>query len=236
MMHGFDVRIENDEGFRIAADNAETMLATLDLPLVRMATNVQRVEHAWDDVVGAVLASCFHLLQPNARAALIGSEFPYHLLVGPGWSSHPLADPLLSSASLRIVHDGAGFTRPEKIQAIAEWQAAMENLVVCWEGRNPGRNCSRCSKCVRTILVFRALGLPLPKSFEDVSDADIRGLGPLKAPQQATLRQLLDVIDERGLTGSWVRATRSIYYRGKARDQLRTLTGHASRRAQALLR
>jgi hypothetical protein len=212
------------------------MLSTLGLPLIRIATNVQRVEHAWDDVVGAVLASCFHLLQPNARTALIGSEFPYHLLVGPGWSSHPLVDPLLSSAALRIVHDGAGFTRPDKIRTIAVWPTVMKNLVVCWEGRNPGRNCSRCSKCVRTILAFRALGLPLPESFEDVSDADIRAIGPLKAPQQATLRQLLDVIDERGLTGSWVRVTRSIYYRGKRHDQLRVLTDHARRRARALLR
>jgi hypothetical protein len=236
MMHGFDVPIEEDGGFRAAADTAEAMLTTLGLPLIRMATNVQRVEHAWDDVVGAVLASLFHLLQPNARVALIGSEFPYHLLVGPGWSSHPVTDPLLSSASFRIVHDGAGFTRPEKIQAIAEWQAVMENLVVCWEGGMPGRNCSRCSKCIRTILVFRALGLPLPASFEDVTDADIRALGRMKAPQQATLRQLLDVIDERGLTGSWVRATRSIYYRGKRHDQLRVLTDHARRRARSLLR
>ena len=236
MMHGFDFPIAEDEGFRVAADRAEAMLATLGIPLIRLASNIQKVEQAWDDVVGAVLASCFHLLQPNARVGLIASEFPYHLLAGPGWSSHPVADPLLSSASLRIVHDGAGFTRPQKIQAIAEWPAGMKNLYVCWEGPRTGLNCSRCSKCVRTILAFRALGLPLPEGFQDVSDADIRALGPLKGPPQLVQRQLLDVIDERGLTGSWVRAARSVYYRGRGRDHLRVLTGHARRRARALLR
>jgi hypothetical protein len=235
MLHGFDFPVAEPQGFGVAADNAEAMLATLGVPLVRVASNVQRVEHAWNDVVGAVLASCFHLLQPNARAALIGAEFPYHLLVGPGWSSHPLADPLLSSSALRVIHDGAGFTRPEKIRAISDWPAAMEHLLVCWEGPRTGFNCSRCSKCVRTILAFRALGLPLPGCFRDVSDADIRAIGPLGPMQRNVQRQLLDVIDERNLTGSWVRATRSIYYRGMLYDHFRRVKGQVRRRAGAAL-
>ena len=35
---------EEPEGFAAAADKAEAMLADLDLPLVRMTTNVRRVE------------------------------------------------------------------------------------------------------------------------------------------------------------------------------------------------
>ena len=229
MVRGFDMPADEEEGFAAAADKAEAQLATIGLPLVRMATNVRVVEHAWDSTVGAGIASCLHLLQPNARVAIIPASVPYDLPIR--WGSDPLTDPLLSSESLPVIHDGGGFTRPEKIQAISEWPAAMEALRVCWINPVRDRNCGKCGKCIRTILVFRALGLGLPPCFdEDVTDAEIRAMGRIDHLTQPFQRMVLDVIDERGLTGSWVRPTRSVYYRSRRRDLTDLAVDHARRR------
>jgi hypothetical protein len=217
MAHGFDVPIEKTAEFDAAADGAESMLATLGIPLVRMATNVRHVEHAWDDLVGPALASCLHLLQPNARAGLIPASYPYSRL--PLWGSHPVSDRLLSSAAFPIEHDGGAYSRDDKIEVIADWPAALAGLRVCWEKPLHGRNCGSCVKCVRTILAFRALGLGLPECFDaDVTDDQIRALGRLDRHGRESLRILLDSVERTACSGSWVRAVRSVYYRNVLRD------------------
>src|SRR5262245_38372348 len=152
MVHGFDIPIEETEEFEAAAADAESTLATLDLPLVRVTTNVRHIEHAWDDLVGAAVASCLHLLQPNASAGLIAASYPYDRL--PLWGSDPFSDRLLSTAAFPVDHDGGGFSRDEKIAVLAEWPTSLRSLRVCWNGRLRTRNCGTCVKCVRTILGF----------------------------------------------------------------------------------
>ena len=216
--------------FESAFRRAETILSSLGVPLIPVVTNVRHIEHAWDDMMSAGVASCLALLQSQARTGLVPAEFAYHLV--PRWGAHPLTDPLLSSDSFRIVHDGAGFTRPEKIETIADWPEALANLRVCWAGTHRDRNCGRCSKCVRTIMAFRAVGLPLPPCFEhDVTNRQIRALGRLDRAEQRTQRALLDTVAERGVQGSWVRAARSLYYRSRRRDLIDLAVGHVRRRA-----
>lgn len=220
MVHGFDIPIEKEQGFRAAADKAEAMLATLDLPLIRMSTNVQRVEHAWDDIAGPAVASPLHLLQPNGSLGLIAGSEPYQFIQTWRWGSHPVSDPLLSSDAFPIVHDGGGFTRPKKIELLTEWPAAMRHLRVCWAGRNYGENCGRCEKCIRTILMFRVSGAGLPKCFPaDVTDRQIRRL-TIGHGELPGWRQLLDAVEENGETGTWVQAAKTVYYRSKGREQL----------------
>jgi hypothetical protein len=229
MAHGFDIPIAEDEGFKAAADKAEALLATLGLPLVRMASNVREVEHAWDDMMAAPIASCLTLLQPNSRIGLIPSSEPYHYL-GPHWGTGPLIDRLLSSTSMRIVHDGAGFSRPEKIREIGEWPAAMRDLRVCWKGVHRDRNCCRCSKCALTILGFRAVGLGRPSCFpEDVSDRHIRTISWVYPPD---VRQVLDAANERGVSVSWVGALRASYDRAVRHVRLATLRDVLGRRVR----
>jgi hypothetical protein len=81
---------------------------------------------------------------------------------------------LLSSASFPIIHDGAAFTRFDKVRVISQWPAALQYLRVCLRGKERDKNCCRCRKCVRAILYFRFVGRGLPPSFEqDVSDLQL---------------------------------------------------------------
>jgi hypothetical protein len=71
-------------------------------------------------------------------------------------SSHPYIDPLWSTETLTFVHD-APITRIEKLKKISESQFALDLLRVCYQGHS--YNCSKCPKCVRTMLSIHLLGL-----------------------------------------------------------------------------
>jgi hypothetical protein len=229
MAHGFDIPIE-DDGYGAAADSAEAMLASVGVPLVRVATNVRHVEHAWDDAVGAAVASVLHLLQPNAQVGLVPGSMPPDLQVL--WGSNPISDPLLSSDPFRIVEDGPSITRPEKVKAIAEWPAAMEGLRVCWASPHRDRNCGRCGKCVRTIMCFRAVGVPIPSSFErEPTDAEIRRQPPLDRLSQPFHRMPLDAATQAGIDDGWVRAARKVWRRTKRHELLNAVRAHFRRLA-----
>lgn len=74
-------------------------------------------------------------------------------------SMHPLTDPLLSTEALHVVHHGGESNRFEKVSAIAGWKETWPLLRVCDHPTRPSidvttgavNNCSRCTKCVRTM-------------------------------------------------------------------------------------
>lgn len=71
--------------------------------------------------------------------------------------SHQDIDPLWSTEALEFIHYGA-ISRLEKLQYIAEKsQLALDLLRVCYQGKS--YNCSKCAKCVRTIISLNLLGL-----------------------------------------------------------------------------
>jgi hypothetical protein len=73
------------------------------------------------------------------------------------WGSHPVTDPLWSTETVRIVHDGiAG--RPAKLRRVGQDPAALALLRVCFQAYN----CGTCEKCLRTRFALRALGLRSP--------------------------------------------------------------------------
>lgn len=63
--------------------------------------------------------------------------------------------PLLSTDQLRIESSGAGVTRQNKLKKVAEYEPSYKSLNVCIK---EAHNCSRCEKCIRTMLGLDALG------------------------------------------------------------------------------
>jgi len=68
-------------------------------------------------------------------------------------------DPLWSSSATEIVHHGADRWRAEKLREIARHEVVRDHLRVCWENRARDANCSRCEKCVRTMLTLAQAGV-----------------------------------------------------------------------------
>lgn len=164
-VHGFDISLDDVKGFSGAAKKAAESLNDLGLTLLIVKTNIRKTFPInWEHYCGAALASVLCGLKNYAGAGLIGSSDSYERL--PPWGSHPMTDPLLSSGNFRVIHDGSGFNRTEKLKVIAKWPLGIQNLRVCWEGDQTDRNCGSCEKCVRTRMNFLVAGIVNPSCFD----------------------------------------------------------------------
>ncbi|MBN2435952.1 MAG: hypothetical protein JXK07_11870 [Spirochaetes bacterium] len=217
-VHGFDIPLSREDYYENAYKNVQLQLKSLSIDLYRVRTNFKDISVFWPHAFGSGVASVLSLFQKRYAAGLIAQGVPYssydHLVEG----SNPLTDPMLSSASFPIIPDGGGFRRSDKIKVISEWTEGMKYLRVCWEGEQKDKNCCKCEKCIRNILTFRALGLPLPPAFPtDVSDERIYRLGPLK---EITISVGYSVIlKEASIRGmeneNWVRALKKAIHRSR---------------------
>ena len=190
-IHGFDISLSRVEAYNRAVDRGKNILESLGVALIPMAMNLKQLEDNWDHSHGAALASCLMLLQGGFSAGLIASSAPYSAIT-PESGSNPVTDWLLGSASFPIIHDGAGFTRFDKVHMLAHWPSALQNLRVCQRGAERDKNCCRCRKCVRTILYFRFVGCGLPPCFEqDASDFQVL---ITKYPNQSGITILREIL------------------------------------------
>ena len=220
MVHGFDIPVEQEEIFARAAQKSQIMLSSLGMELIPMATNFRKViKLNWEDVFGTAIASCLHLLQKGYNTGLIPASYPYRDITLP-YGSNPLTDPLLSSQSFAIIHDGAIFARLGKIKEIHEWDEALANLRVCWQGEQKDRNCGRCEKCIRNILNFRALGYGLPSCFEqDVTNKQIINL-KLRGAGLDGIEGLIELIKINQISGFWVKVLKLTVLKNRILESL----------------
>lgn len=203
MIHGFDIPLESPHFFKQAVERGGKMLASLGVELIPLATNFRQLSLNWEESFGTGIASCLTLLQGCYSQGIIASSFPYEALSFP-YGSNPVTDRLLSSQAFSILHDGASFNRIEKIRELVSWQEALQYLRVCWQGPNPDRNCSSCEKCIRTILIFRLIGVDLPPCFsKEPSNSQICNIrvqgGPLTEMERVFKAAL-----QAGVSDSWV--------------------------------
>ena len=206
MVHGFDIPLDQRDVFNRAAEKSAKMLTSQNMKLISLATNFKNLGDDWEDAFAAATASCLMMLEGGYSVGLFGSSEPYHSLVLP-WGSNPVTDGMLSSDTFQIIHDGAAFTRNEKVREIANWPEALQYLRVCWQGAQKDRNCGYCEKCIRTILNFRVMGVDLPQCFEqDVSDSQIVRISRLNAAQIAEYTQILSAAKTASISKSWVKA------------------------------
>jgi hypothetical protein len=92
----------------------------------------------------------------DVERIIIPSSYPYH--DPKPWGSHWDLDPLWSSQRLAVEHADATFRRGKKVAAIADHRAVQRHLHVCAGFKSRTGNCSRCEKCVRTMIAFSMCG------------------------------------------------------------------------------
>lgn len=110
----------------------------------------------------------------------------------------PIMQPLFSTEGLRFQSAGAGLSRLEKVSLISNNSDTWTRLDIC-VGRKDlrhtgkGINCSRCWKCVPTILLLEALGKV--DHFESIFDLEY---------YRANRNRLLQAtVDRAHMTGMW---------------------------------
>ncbi|MBA3993115.1 MAG: hypothetical protein C0469_06260 [Cyanobacteria bacterium DS2.3.42] len=168
-VHGFDIPLDQSEAFDRASERIGKTLASLDVRLITMSTNLQELNIEWDDTHIAGVASALMLFKKTFCEGLVPSGPSYHKMLIP-WGSSPITDHLLSSNSFAIVHDGAGFKRVEKRELLEGWEEGFQNLRVCFLADHRDKNCGRCSKCLVDMLDAFRTGKRIPASFPEFTD------------------------------------------------------------------
>lgn len=169
---------EGEEGERIyrgRLKTAETFCRDNGYPLVTVNSNLQDVVDQ-NHFLTATYSAAFAILALQKMWRLY-----YLASAGNDYEAFTLKDndrncsedyelfllPLLSTEQTRIESSGAGVTRQNKLKRIVDYTPSYKSLNVCVKEAD---NCSRCEKCIRTMIGLDALG-QLEK-YKDVFDLD----------------------------------------------------------------
>ncbi len=182
MIHGFDAPLDRPDQFAGMRRRAEPLAERLGIPLHVVATNsVTTGGKAWPQAaIPLTVAALAHFSDRHAMALVAGGA-PYGT---PRFSlTHAgIADTLAGNDHFRVVVDGEGYGRADKIEVLAPYRDILGGIKVCWEGGDPARNCGECEKCVMTRLSFLAAGVPdapcfdTPLTIGHVARLDIRSV------------------------------------------------------------
>ena len=230
MVHGFDIPLERTEEWRNARHKSQVICSALGVELFTVRTNWRQLGINWEDGFGAGLASVLTLFADHFKGGLIALDRDYVLLTP--WGTTPLTLPMFSSGRFKIIGDGGGFTRSDRVALISDWEEGCHHLRICWEGPLKDRNCCTCEKCIQTILNFRVVKGSLPGCFErDVTPAQIKSM-PIRNDGNALhLQDILDHVRSSSTASeNWVRALKRRVFRYRASKMLRSLrdlTGQA---------
>lgn len=157
-VHGFDIPIDDTDGFAAASTAARRITDEIGVPLVSMRTNWKQVaDPHWEMTFGTALAGVLHHFTDRAGVACVAADNTYPQTIIP-WGTNPVTGPLLSSRRMRLLHTGAGIGRTQKCEVLGHLESVRTGIRVCWAGQDLGRNCGRCEKCVRTKVNFMAGG------------------------------------------------------------------------------
>lgn len=224
LVHGFDIPLDDEGSMQLAYDKGRLVLDGVGVRLYRLKTNLKKaIRLDWEMFHGAAIASALMQFSEDFDQGLIGSSGPYDALEIP-WGSNPLTDHLAGGGAMSIVHDGAGNSRNDNINALAGWPLAADHLRVCWRNADASRNCGVCEKCIRTALAFLAHGHAIPKSLKaDITADDILACRTSSNVHVARFRQLRDLALKNGISAPWVDAIGMKLEAGMSKRQRRSM-------------
>jgi hypothetical protein len=217
LVHGFDVDLANSSALQELVERTEPVRVLTGARLCIVRTNSRELRlQKWEDSCGAQLAACLHLFSSQFSHALIGGSDAYDELWLP-WGTNPVTDHLLSGGQMAIVHDGASFCRTAKLASLSRVPVALQSLKVCWQGKDQGRNCGVCEKCVRTQLNLMAVGVTDAPCFD--RPLDPRRIRQLAIDTDLVLAELTSIVEygeRQHIDADWFRALRRRVQEGRS--------------------
>jgi len=196
---GLDMPLFKRDAYERLTARLERIAGQLGARLIRMATNVRETRWGrlpWESyAAGGVLSASMLLLETRFGAGLIPSAID--IRVPYPSATHPLTTPLYSASTMRIFYDGSSHSRAEKIEALAGERIVLDNLHVCFVGQDThgqdDANCSRCGKCLRTMLALDALGKLRECPMFDLSGYSVELAGRMECVRPTTRYYVQDV-------------------------------------------
>jgi len=194
---GLDVPLTEKSALKRVSKSNRGVARAMGIRYHRIESNVRyflrHTDVGWGfEGHGAGLASIATLLSPRYGKFLIPSTHAESVQIK--WGSHPDLDPLWSTKSTEVIHDGGAATRVGKVTRIAAEPLAQQFLRVCYM-QHQQDNCGRCMKCLRTMATLELLGhLDDFQTFQKTLDvskvADLRLVTPNDFVQFRDLAEL----------------------------------------------
>jgi hypothetical protein len=159
---GYDFALDDTTRMSAVRRSLETVAREVGARPVVIRTNLR--DHPlmqsapWERAHGGALAALGHLLDDSIGTLRIASSIQIQKRLH-AWGSHYELDRFWSSSRLSVEHVGAEFRRRQKLAALAAHPLPRRHLRVCWQNRSSEGNCSRCEKCLVTMLVLHELGV-----------------------------------------------------------------------------
>lgn len=151
-VHGFDVWLYETEFRKLMDDHIGKVATELGKELILVETNIHEFCDRYKDWTfyhTSALASIAILLCNNFDKIYVASAYDHPDFRGWGISE---LDRLWSTEKVDIVPDGFEASRIQKVVKISHNPICQDHLKVCID-RTPGKyNCSKCEKCIRTII------------------------------------------------------------------------------------
>lgn len=203
-VQGFDVPINKYKEYDLLMERIAPIFQQYNCRNFKVWTDIrEKSGQDWNMSFSTQLSTCLHLFSQHFGDALIGSSEPYTDFFVP-WGSTPATDYLLSSSNMTIHHDGAGYSRTEKVERISKNDLARERVKVCWE-KGVEENCGECEKCYRTRLNFLAVGYDNPTCFDSVIDLKkLKNIRYSSIPSIVELQSILNYSNNKNIKDDWV--------------------------------
>jgi hypothetical protein len=203
-VHGFDIPSHKYDEYQKFYERVSPIFEQYHCQRFKIWTDLrEKSQQDWEMSFSAQLASCLHLFSEHFNTALIASSEPYTDMFVP-WGSTPATDFLLSGDAMRLVHDGAGYSRTEKVERISKNLAASTYIKVCWQNQSIG-NCGQCEKCYRTRLNFMAVGVDQPACFDNkIQLAKIPAMKINSEPRAKELLSIMQYTKKHQVQQTWV--------------------------------
>ena len=163
-IRGFDILHRERDDYQQLFDQFTIQAAKLGFEVIELETNMVSITHQRMDLsysYGPLIVSTGLALPNLFHRFYVPSSGDYYMLKNHAYTSDPMVDGFLATDTMDIIHHGSTHLRVEKVEAISNWETAQKLLWVCLDAKfeEHSWNCSRCEKCVRTMIPLYALGV-----------------------------------------------------------------------------
>jgi hypothetical protein len=171
-VHGFDIALENMVFFSETLKKIDELAEKESLNIFSVETNLRKFTDRyleWDWEHGGAMAAVSMFLRANfSRTYFAGSDSSTQRGRIIPYGTHPDLDPLWQTETFKVIHDGNESTRLQKIQnVVSKSELALDYLRVCNQNLKDKYNCSKCEKCIRTMIDLQITeSLPFAKTFK----------------------------------------------------------------------
>jgi len=173
LVHGFDIPLENKSFFKEVKKTIEKVAKEEKIQPVIIETNIGHIVEqrlVWDFSHGGALGAVALFLRGGMKEVFISGAVKNNELFPYG--THPQLDKLWSTKTLSVQSIGGEYNRLEKItNVVSKSPLALKYLRVCTQNIKGNYNCSRCHKCLMTMIyLYYSQALEKAKTFDSELD------------------------------------------------------------------